>query len=106
MDRPWRIKGYTLIEMLVVLLALSVMLVFSVRSLKRDVHTPVSFVIDEIVMKDGELYAEASEGERPCTLRLYPLGENTVGIKDLDADLVFGGGALTLYGVTGKKLAD
>ena len=64
------------------------------------------FRINEIVMKDGELFAEASEGERPCTLRLYPLGENTFGIKDLDADLVFGGGALTLYGVTGKKLAD
>ncbi len=62
-----------------------------------------TFRIHEIVRRDGELYARASEGERPCMLRLYPLGENTFGIKDLDADLTFGGGTLTLYGKTGKK---
>ncbi len=62
------------------------------------------FRISEIFLKDGTLYARASDGEMPCTLRLYPLGENTFGIKDLDADLIFGDGTLTLYGVTGKKL--
>ena len=62
------------------------------------------FRIHEIVMKDGALYARASQGERACTLRLYPLGENRFGIKDLDADLTFADGTLTLYGETGKKL--
>ena len=62
------------------------------------------FHINEIVVKDGELYARASHGGSDCTLRLWPLGENTFGIKDLDADLSFGDGTLTLYGKTGKKL--
>ena len=57
----------------------------------------------EIVMKDGALYAEAADGERACTLRLWPLDESRFGIKDLDADLTFADGTLTLYGVTGKK---
>ena len=66
-------------------------------------YTIADFHIHEIVLRDGALYAEAADGERPCTLRLWPLGENRFGIKDLDADLTFGDGALTLYGVTGKK---
>ena len=62
------------------------------------------FRIREIVMKDGDLYALASQDEADYTLRMYPLGENVFGIKDLDADLTFGDGTLTLYGETGKKL--
>ena len=64
------------------------------------------FRINEIFMKDGALYARASEDETAYTLRLYPLGSNTFGIRDLDADLVFGDGTLTLYGVTGNKLGE
>ena len=64
------------------------------------------FRINEIVMKDGDLYARAAEGERACSLRLYPLGENAFGIKDLDADITFGEGTLTLYGQTGTKLEE
>ena len=60
--------------------------------------------ISEILMKNGTLYARASQGEAEYTLRLYPLGEKTFGIKDLDADLIFGDGTLTLYGQTGTKL--
>ena len=66
-------------------------------------YTVSDFHIHSIVMKDGALYAEAADGERACTLRLWPLGENRFGIKDLDADLTFADGTLTLYGVTGKK---
>ena len=62
------------------------------------------FRIREIVMKNETLYAMASQGEAAYTLRLYPLGEKTFGVKDLDADLIFGDGTLTLYGQTGKKL--
>ena len=61
------------------------------------------FRIREIVMKDETLYALASQGEAAYTLRLYPLGGKTFGVKDLDADLIFGDGTLTLYGRTGTK---
>jgi len=62
------------------------------------------FRIDEVFRKDGELYAGAFNGGTACTLRMYPLGDRVFGIKDLDADLTFTGGALTLYGKTGNKL--
>ena len=61
------------------------------------------FRIEEIFQKDGELYARANYNGRTPELRLYPLAENTFGIKDLDADLTLSDGTLTLYGVTGKK---
>ncbi len=67
-------------------------------------YTIGTFRISEILMKNGTLYARASQGEAEYTLRLYPLGEKTFGIKDLDADLIFGDGTLTLYGQTGTKL--
>ncbi len=35
---------------------------------------------------------------------MAPLGENVFGIKDLDGDLTFGDGTLTLWDETGKKL--
>ena len=61
------------------------------------------FRIEEIFRKDGEMYARANDDDRAIELRLYPLGEKTFGIKDLDADLTLSDGTLTLYGVTGKK---
>ena len=67
-------------------------------------YTIGTFRISEILMMNGTLYARASQGEAEYTLRLYPLGEKTFGIKDLDADLIFGDGTLTLYGQTGTKL--
>ena len=89
MDRPWRAEGYTLIEMLVVLLALSLLLLFSVRSLKRDVHKPVSFVIDEIVMKQYEAIIESEKTyyeEFDCEIRFNRRGNvnqaNTYHIYD------------------------
>ncbi len=77
MDRQWRAEGYTLIEMLVVLLALSIMLLFSVRSLKREVHKPVSFVVDEIVMKQYEAIIECEKTyyeEFDCEIRFNRRG--------------------------------
>ena len=61
------------------------------------------FRIEEIFRKDGELYARANYNGRESELRLYPLGEKTFGIKDLDADLTLSDGTLTLYDKTGKK---
>jgi len=62
------------------------------------------FRIEEIFRKDGELYARTNYNGRESELRLYPLGEKTFGIKDLDADLTLSDGTLTLYGKTGKKI--
>ena len=62
------------------------------------------FRIDEIVQKDGALYAKASYQGSDYELRMYPLGEDTFGIKDIDGDITFGDGTLTMYGETGKKL--
>ena len=62
------------------------------------------FRIEEIVRKDGELYAKAADSSRGYELRMYPLGENTFGIKDLDGDLSFDENGLSLYGQTGRKL--
>ena len=61
------------------------------------------FRIEEIFRKDGTLYARANNDGRTLALRLWPLGENRSGIKDLDADLSFSENGLTLYGVTGRK---
>ncbi len=62
------------------------------------------FRIDEIVQKDGGLYAKASYKETRYELKMVPLGENTFGIKDLEGDLSFGDDDLTLWGETHKKL--
>ena len=62
------------------------------------------FRIEEIVRKDGELYAKAADSSRGYELRMYPLGENIFGIKDLDGDLSFDENGLSLYGQTGRKL--
>ena len=62
------------------------------------------FRIDEIVRKGGGLCAKASYKGTGYELKLYPLGENTFGVKDLEGDLSFGDGGLTLWGETHKKL--
>ena len=61
------------------------------------------FRMEEIFRKDGTLYARSSYKGRAHTLRLWPLGENRFGIKDLDADLTLSDGTLTLYGITAEK---
>ena len=62
------------------------------------------FRLEEIFLRDGALYARANDGGRALELRLWPLGEKTFGIRDLDGDITFGDGTLTLYGKTFNKL--
>ncbi len=77
MGRQWRNSGYTLIEMLLVLMIMGILLIMSVQSLKRDVHKPVSFVIDEIVMKQYEAIIECEKTyyeEYDCQIRFNRRG--------------------------------
>jgi len=62
------------------------------------------FIIDEVFMKDGELFANAIiEGDEE-TFRLYPLGENEFGRKRGFLKLTFGDNCLMFDGLTCKKL--
>lgn len=63
------------------------------------------FRIDEILMKNAELYMKACCKGKTAELRMYPLGENSFGVKCLGGKLSFGDGGLTLRGRTGKKLS-
>ena len=38
--------------------------------------------LEEIYMKDGELYAKAFDDDEETEIRLYPVGEDEFGIKD------------------------
>ncbi|MBO4915411.1 MAG: beta-lactamase family protein, partial [Oscillospiraceae bacterium] len=63
------------------------------------------FIIDEVFMKDGELYANAIDDEGDeMSFRLYPIGENEFGRKGGMLDLTFGDGCLMFDGLTCKKL--
>jgi len=63
------------------------------------------FIIDEVFLKEGELFANAidEEGDE-LTFRLYPIGENEFGRKGGMLDLKFGEGCLSFNDVTCKKL--
>ena len=63
------------------------------------------FIVDEIFMKDGELWAKAVDDDGDdITFRLYPLGENEFGRKGGMLKLTFGEGCLTFDETTCKKL--
>ena len=63
------------------------------------------FIVDEVCLKDGELYANAiDEDGDDLTFRLYPTGENEFGRKKGMLKLAFGDGCLMLDGNTCKKL--
>ena len=63
------------------------------------------FIVDEIFMKDGELWAKAVDDDGDdMTFRLYPLGENEFGRKGGMLKLTFGEGCLTFDETTCKKL--
>ena len=59
--------------------------------------------VDEIFMKNGELYIRLFYKDVGSTLKLYPLGETVFGLKPFFGDITFGDGTLTLW-VTGRKL--
>ena len=62
------------------------------------------FIIDEVYMKGGELFAAAiSEGFR-ISFRLYPIGENEFGRRGGLLKLSFGDGCLMFDDITCKKL--
>ena len=63
------------------------------------------FIVDEVFMKDGELYAHAIDEENSkLTFRLYPIGEDEFGIKLGLLKLTFGDGCLSFDDITCKKL--
>ena len=62
------------------------------------------FPIEEIYMKDGELFAKLSDEDDTWEYRLYPLGENVFGRKGGMVKITFGDGCLSINGVTCKKL--
>ena len=63
------------------------------------------FIIDEVFLKDGDLYAKASDEERDkFEFQLYPIGEDTFGRKGGMLKVTFDGNSLTFDGVTCKKL--
>ena len=63
------------------------------------------FIIDEVFLKDGELYANAQgdEGEE-LSFRLYPIGPDKFGRKGGLLEVTFGDGCLSFDGVTYKKI--
>ena len=63
------------------------------------------FIIDEVFLKDGELYARAiDEDGDELTFRLYPIGEDEFGRKGGLLKLCFGDGCLRMNDITCKKL--
>ena len=63
------------------------------------------FIVDEVFMKDGELYANAiDEDEDEMTFRLYPIGEDEFGRKGGLLKLKFGDGCLMMDDFICKKL--
>ncbi len=63
------------------------------------------FIVDEVFLKDGELWAKAIDDDGDeMTFRLYPIGENEFGRKGGLARIVFGEGSLTVNDITSKKL--
>ena len=62
------------------------------------------FIVDEVYIKDGELYAKAVDDEGDdLTFRLYPIGENEFGRKGGLVKLTFSDGCVTYCGSTCKK---
>ena len=62
------------------------------------------FILEEVRMQDGELYAKAINDGDEMEFRLYPIGENKFGRKGGMIELTFGDGCVTYTGVTCRKL--
>ena len=72
---------------------------------KYDYHvTDEDFHIDEIFLRDGDLYAKTRYKEKSCELKLWPMEEKVFAVRDFSSNLSFIDDGLTLWGVTGKKL--
>ena len=62
--------------------------------------------MDEILIRDGDLYAKIRSNGTPHVLRLYPMDEKIFGIKAFCSNITFGENSLTLWDKTGKKLPE
>jgi len=63
------------------------------------------FIIDEVIMKDGELYANAIDDDGDdLTFRLYPIGESEFGRKGGMLRVTFGDNCLVIDGIICKIL--
>ena len=63
------------------------------------------FIIDEVYLKDGGLFAKAiDEDDDELEFRLYPIGQDEFGRKGGMLRVTFGDGCLTIGGVSAKKL--
>jgi hypothetical protein len=63
------------------------------------------FIVDEVFMKDGDLWAKAIDDDGDeISFRLYPIGENEFGRKGGMIKMKFGEGAVEYSGLTCKKL--
>ena len=65
------------------------------------------FIVDEVFMKEGELWAKAINDEGDdLTFRLYPIGENVFGRKRGFLKLTFGDNCLMFDDYVCKKLKE
>jgi CubicO group peptidase (beta-lactamase class C family) len=62
------------------------------------------FFVDEVYMKEGELYAKTVDGDDEMEFRLYPIGENKFGRKAGMLELTFGDECLIYDNYSCKKL--
>ena len=62
------------------------------------------FRLEEVFMRDGDLYARIAGENGGFTSKLYPIGKKTFGRKGGFAKIVFGENCLTVGGITCKKL--
>ena len=63
------------------------------------------FIVDEVFLKDGELWANAIDDEGDAlTFCLYPIGENELNRKRGLLRLTFGKGSLVFDDYTCRKL--
>ena len=60
--------------------------------------------VDQVFMRDGELFARLIEKSRAWEAKLYPLGGNEFGIKRYSLAFKFGDGSLCYGGYTCKML--
>ena len=67
-------------------------------------HADDDFIIDEVFLKDGDLYANVEIDGDPEAVRLYPIGENEFGRKRGFLKLKFADGSLSYDDHTCKKL--
>ena len=62
------------------------------------------FPLEEVFMKDGDLYAKIGSEDGGFTSKLYPIGKKTFGRKGGFAKIIFGANCLTVDGITCRKL--